>query len=49
MNPVAFEIFGVSIMWYGIFISIGVLATIVYSSLILKKEEIILVIDSFFF
>lgn len=40
MNPVAFEIFGVSIMWYGIFISIGVLATIVYSSLILKKEGI---------
>ncbi len=40
MNPVAFEIFGVSIMWYGIFISIGVLATIVYSSLMLKRVGI---------
>jgi len=40
MNPVAFEIFGISIMWYGIFISIGVLATIVYSSLMLKKIDI---------
>ena len=40
MNPVAFEIFGVSIMWYGIFISIGVLATIVYSGLMLKKAAI---------
>lgn len=40
MNPVAFEIFGVNIMWYGIFISIGVLATIVYSSLMIKKQGI---------
>ncbi|MDD2371841.1 MAG: prolipoprotein diacylglyceryl transferase [Firmicutes bacterium] len=40
MNPVAFEIFGVSIMWYGIFISIGVMATIIYSSLMLKREGI---------
>ncbi len=40
MNPVAFEIFGVSIMWYGIFISIGVMATIIYSSLMLKRVGI---------
>lgn len=40
MNPVAFEIFGVSIMWYGIFISLGVLAAILYSGYMLKRSGI---------
>ena len=40
MNPVAFEIFGISIMWYGIFISAGVLSVILYGGLMLKRYGI---------
>lgn len=28
MDPVAFEIFGISIMWYGILLSAGIIAGI---------------------
>ena len=40
MNPVAFEVFGISIMWYGIFISAGVLSVILYGGLMLKRYGI---------
>jgi len=31
MNPVAFTIFGIEIMWYGILISIGVLLGVYFA------------------
>ena len=34
MNPIAFSIFGLDIMWYGIFIAIGVIAAIILSEYI---------------
>lgn len=37
MNPIAFEINGLPVMWYGIFISTGVLAVILYSVFFLKR------------
>ena len=39
MNPVAINLFGIKIMWYGIFIAIGVLVAILFSYFILKKEN----------
>ena len=40
MNPVAFKLFGIEIMWYGVCISLGVLATIVFTYLFLRKYKI---------
>ncbi|MFZ5965859.1 MAG: prolipoprotein diacylglyceryl transferase [Bacillota bacterium] len=40
MNPVAFEIFGVSIRWYGIFISLGMILGVILASYRAKKENI---------
>lgn len=40
MNPVAFEFFGISVMWYGVFISTGVLAVILYAAQMLKRFKI---------
>lgn len=38
MNPVAFEVFGVQIRWYGIIIAIGVLVAFFVSYLLAKKK-----------
>lgn len=38
MNPVAFEIFGLQIRWYGIIIACGVLAAFALSSVLAKKK-----------
>ena len=40
MNPVAFNLFGIQIMWYGIFIATGVMAAIVTTVLFLKRAGI---------
>ena len=37
MNPVAFEVFGLEIRWYGIIISLGVLAAMVLIYILAKK------------
>lgn len=38
MNRVAFEIFGIEIMWYGIIISIGVVAALILANILAKKK-----------
>ena len=40
MNPVAFEIFGLQIRWYGIIIAGGVLAAFLLSSVLAKKKGV---------
>lgn len=40
MNPIAFEVFGLSIGWYGIIISCGILLGVVIASYRAKKENI---------
>ena len=40
MNPVAFEIFGLEIRWYGIIISMGVLAAMLLIYILAKKKDI---------
>lgn len=40
MNPVAFEIFGMEIRWYGILITGGVMAALLLSYYICKKKEL---------
>ena len=39
MDPVAINLFGIEIMWYGILIAVGALAAILFSYFILKKEK----------
>jgi len=39
MNPVAFSIFGLDIMWYGILIAFGVIAAIILSEYICKIND----------
>ena len=39
MNPIAFSIFGLDIMWYGILIAIGVIAAIILSEYICKIND----------
>ena len=38
MNPVAFEIFGLEIRWYGIIIAMGVLAAMILINILAKKK-----------
>ncbi|MBQ9014168.1 MAG: prolipoprotein diacylglyceryl transferase, partial [Bacilli bacterium] len=38
MNPVAFEVFGMPIRWYGIIIASGVLVAFFVSYLLAKKK-----------
>ncbi|MBU5453872.1 prolipoprotein diacylglyceryl transferase [Caproiciproducens sp. MSJ-32] len=38
MNRVAFEIFGIEIMWYGIIISLGVVAALLLANILAKKK-----------
>lgn len=40
MNPVAFEIFGREVRWYGIIIACGVLAAFLVSSILAKKKNL---------
>jgi len=40
MNPVAFYIFGISIMWYGIFIGIGMVLAILLASYTCKFRDV---------
>ena len=40
MNPVAFEVFGLEIRWYGIIISMGVLAAMGLIYILAKKKNI---------
>ena len=40
MNPVAFEIFGLSIRWYGILISMGVIAAMLVIYILSKKKKV---------
>ena len=49
MNPVAFEVFGLEIRWYGVIISMGVLAAMVLIYILAKKKELDydIVIDAF--
>lgn len=49
MNPVAFEIFGLSIRWYGIIIASGVLMAFLSSYFLAKRKELDfdLIIDGF--
>jgi phosphatidylglycerol---prolipoprotein diacylglyceryl transferase len=49
MNPVAFEIFGLPIMWYGVIISMGVVAAMVVIYYLSKKKNLDydIVIDAF--
>lgn len=49
MNPVAFEIFGMPIRWYGIIIASGVLVAFFVSYLLAKKKELDfdIIIDGF--
>ena len=49
MNPVAFEIFGQPIRWYGIIIASGVLVAFFVSYLLAKKKELDfdIIIDGF--
>ena len=49
MNPVAFEVFGQPIRWYGIIIAGGVLVAFLVSYLLSKKKKLDfdLIIDGF--
>ena len=49
MNPVAFEIFGLQIRWYGIIIAGGVLAAFLLSSVLAKKKGVLFddIVDAF--
>ena len=49
MNPVAFEVFGLEIRWYGVIISMGVLAAMVLIYILAKKKELNydIIIDAF--
>jgi len=38
MDPIAFTIFGVSVAWYGILISLGILSGIAVATYRAKKE-----------
>ena len=40
MNPIAFEVFGLEIRWYGIIISMGVLAAMLLIYLLAKKKDL---------
>lgn len=40
MNPVAFEIFGIEVMWYGVLISLGVISAMVLIYLLAKKKNL---------
>ncbi|MHC1685430.1 MAG: prolipoprotein diacylglyceryl transferase [Clostridiaceae bacterium] len=40
MNPIAFEIFGYSIRWYGIMISLGIIAAILLSNYTCKVKKV---------
>ena len=40
MNPVAFEIFGMQIRWYGIIIACGVLAAFGVTYITAKKKNL---------
>jgi phosphatidylglycerol:prolipoprotein diacylglycerol transferase len=40
MNPVAFNIFGISVMWYGIFIGIGMALAIILASYTCKYRDV---------
>ena len=40
MNPIAFEVFGLEIRWYGIIISMGVLAAMSLIYLLAKKKDL---------
>lgn len=39
MNPVAIDLFGIEIAWYGIIIALGTLGAILFAYFILKKEK----------
>lgn len=49
MNPVAFELFGLEIRWYGIIISLGVLGAMLLIYILSKKKELNydIIIDAF--
>ena len=49
MNPVAFDIFGLSIRWYGIIIASGVVVAFLLSSILAKKKGVSFddIIDAF--
>lgn len=49
MNPVAFEIFGLSIRWYGVIISFGVIVAMLLTSILAKKKNLDfeVIIDAF--
>ena len=49
MNPVAFELFGLEIRWYGIIISLGVLAAMLLIYMLAKKKNLDydIIIDAF--
>ena len=49
MNPVAFEVFGMPIMWYGIIISCGVVAALVLANFLAKKRglDFEVIVDAF--
>ena len=40
MNPVAFEVFGMPIMWYGIIISCGVVAALVLANFFSHEKRL---------
>lgn len=40
MNPIAFEIFGYSIRWYGIMISLGIIAALILSNYTCKVKNV---------
>ena len=39
MDPVAFELFGIRIMWYGIMIAIGMIGAVLFTYFILKRDK----------
>lgn len=49
MNPVAFEVFGIEIRWYGLIISMGVLAAMMLIYILTKKKNLNydIIIDAF--
>ncbi len=40
MDSIAFEIFGISVKWYGVFVSLGLISTIVFTGFGLKRYKI---------
>lgn len=49
MNPIAFEVFGIEIRWYGIIISMGVIAAMILTYFMAKKKKLDfeVIIDAF--